>query len=330
MKCGNYDRLKSSQNISDYFPFLYVENSGPNIEQVFIVFICIIGLLGNGTVLWFLSSNTKRNPFVFITNLSAADFGVLLALCTNVLLFFGVRAHGPLHHAVYIIHLCLHNVYAFMHYASANFLMIISIDRCTAVLFPIWHRSHRSKTLLATATACLWALSCLMEGLSFFSRFCYNDLTSNVVAFTIIYVLVVLSTGVLLFKVCSTPQLRQRGKLLMAVLISLSFFIITMVPRGVFTDVAKEKETVPSFLLLLKAINSSINPIIYFFVGILKAGPARRTLKATFQKFFKEEAYEAEEGEQSTTMNSTVPPSTTTSYNCALPTVGAFSKPEAV
>lgn len=313
MTCGNYDNPGGSQNISDFFPFLYLKSRASHLINGFTFFVCIVGLFGNGTVLWFLCSNKKRNSVMFITNLSVADFGVLSALSVNILLYFCVVAHGQPHYAIYIVHLCLHNVYSFMHYASANFLMIISIDRCVAVLFPIWHRCHHSKSSLVKTSVFLWALSCLMAGLSFFFRFCYNDFKSNITAFTIIYILVVVSTGVLLFKVCRSSHLRQRGKLLVAILISLVFFIITIPPRGFFS----KNETVPSVLLFLKAVNSGINPIIYFFVGIVKAGPARKTLKAVFQKFFKEEEYVVEEGDSSTNMNSAAPTSTSaTLYNC--------------
>lgn len=304
-ECGSDHHLENSRNISTYFPFLYVNKPESRTVSVFIVFISIIGMFGNGTVIWFLCSNRKKNPFMFITNLSVADFGVLSAVSANLLLFFCVNAHGQSHKAVYIVHLCLHIIYTWMHYASANFLMIISIDRCVAVLFPIWCRGHRSKVLLVKTSATLWVLSGLIAGLSFFTRFCYNKMLINIIALGIIYFLVVLSTAVLSFKVCCNPHLYRRGKLLVAIIISLFFFIVTMVPRGFFYNIAQKYEIVASFLLLLKVSNSSINPIIYFFVGIQKAGSAKKTLKAVFQKFFKEEEYTVEEGETSANTSST-------------------------
>nr|XP_006136444.1 mas-related G-protein coupled receptor member H-like [Pelodiscus sinensis] len=43
--------------------------------------ICLLGLVGNGIVLWFDSFRIKRNPFtVYVLNLAAADFGFLFCL----------------------------------------------------------------------------------------------------------------------------------------------------------------------------------------------------------------------------------------------------------
>ncbi|XP_032078196.1 mas-related G-protein coupled receptor member X2-like [Thamnophis elegans] len=110
---------------------------------------CYVGLVGNGYIIWLLGFQIKRNCFTtFILNLAVADFGYLvLIFIYYIYSFFANFEENKIFH-----HFCSYFVQVM--YVNANFLLTaISIDRCVAVLFPIWHHCSRPKHL--TSSVCL-------------------------------------------------------------------------------------------------------------------------------------------------------------------------------
>ncbi|NXD88165.1 MRGRD protein, partial [Halcyon senegalensis] len=99
--------------------------------------ICLCGLVGNGTVVWFLGFHVKQNPFnIYILNLAVADFSLLLmffllllavltlvAFClTNFISFY--------QDFVLVVEFLCH----FFDLSSLGLLTAISVERCVSVL----------------------------------------------------------------------------------------------------------------------------------------------------------------------------------------------------
>ncbi|XP_010293014.1 PREDICTED: mas-related G-protein coupled receptor member X2-like, partial [Phaethon lepturus] len=52
--------------------------------------ICLCGLVGNGAVLWFLSSGVRRNPITaYVLSLAVTNFTFLLSIATALVIFYG-------------------------------------------------------------------------------------------------------------------------------------------------------------------------------------------------------------------------------------------------
>ncbi|ETE56765.1 Mas-related G-protein coupled receptor member B1, partial [Ophiophagus hannah] len=84
---------------------------------------CVLGMLGNGLVIWLLGSFVKRNTFaIYIINLSVADFGFL----TFELM---IEIHGYVKHLYYGFPYELFQTGLLFMYSTGQFLLtVISID----------------------------------------------------------------------------------------------------------------------------------------------------------------------------------------------------------
>ncbi|XP_053101947.1 proto-oncogene Mas-like [Hemicordylus capensis] len=256
--------------------------------------ICLLGLVGNGMVIWLLGFRIKRNPFTtYILNLAIADFGVLLFVGS-----FAVWYAVDLSRRFWGGYVLLTEVFFFLHCSSAFLLVAISIDRCMAVLFPLWYRCHKPPRLSAFVCALIWILSFLIFVLRLIVLMAVNDgmfslkILGTVAAF-LCTPLMVISTLTLFIKVCCKPQQHRRGKLVTVILFTLLFFLIFAFPVNAiyiitFFNYGNFLLTALGFICAL--LNSSINPLIYFLVGRRqKQGRPRVSMEFALQRVFKDE-----------------------------------------
>ncbi|XP_013922842.1 PREDICTED: uncharacterized protein LOC106549660 [Thamnophis sirtalis] len=121
---------------------------------------CCIGLVGNGYIIWLLGFQIKRNCFTtFILNLAVADFGFLTcAFIHHIHPFTNFLECNIFYHVF--------NYFTRVMLINTNFLLAaISIDRCVAILFPIWHRCSRPNHLSSVVCAFLWISCFLLSGI---------------------------------------------------------------------------------------------------------------------------------------------------------------------
>uniref|UniRef100_A0A8C0H0C8 Complement C3a receptor 1 n=1 Tax=Chelonoidis abingdonii TaxID=106734 RepID=A0A8C0H0C8_CHEAB len=146
----------------------------PEIIGSLIIFILtfILGLLGNGLVIWVAGLKMKRTVnTVWFLHLAIADF-----LCCVSLPFS-------------IIHLILHEYWPYGHFlckvipsaiilnmfASVFLLTAISIDRCLMVMKPVWCQNHRNVRLATAMCCCIWLLAFIMCCPAFLYRETFKD-----------------------------------------------------------------------------------------------------------------------------------------------------------
>nr|XP_025033879.1 mas-related G-protein coupled receptor member H-like [Pelodiscus sinensis] len=254
--------------------------------------ICLLGLVGNGIVLSFLGFRIKRTVFtIYVLNLAASDFGFLLCLAVSRTVHV-----TPLFHLKDLTK-SLDLLLVFTYSTSLYLLTAISAERCVSVLFPIWHRCHRPKHLSAIICALLWALSGLLTGVSsivcfLFSNYCLKMVIrltgTNFLIFTPI---TVLSSLILIIKVPRRSQGSQPGKLYIVILLNVLFFLLLVVPFSIVTFFHNyvHYEHFITSSLLLASLNSSINPVIYFFVGSYRNQQFKGSVKKALQNVFEGE-----------------------------------------
>nr|XP_028594336.1 mas-related G-protein coupled receptor member H-like [Podarcis muralis] len=271
------------------------------ILNISYILISNLGLLGNGTVIWLLGFCIKRTHFTtYILNLSMADFGLLTVTFIDRMSFIvGKYFTYPADDMFYLIFL-------FMYTTGQFLLTAISIDRCVAVLFPLWYRCHRPPNMSTAVCASIWGLSSVFPAIEITCLLADIDV-SNIVQIHLIVSgflclpLMTVSTLILFVRVCFKSHQRRRGKLLIIVLLALFFFIICSFPLNAgFITVYFLHSFLPFFsqyAFILICLNSSVNPLIYFLVGRQKRGWRRQSMKATFQNVFKEDENPAEAGE---------------------------------
>ncbi|XP_070604766.1 mas-related G-protein coupled receptor member H-like [Erythrolamprus reginae] len=273
--------------------------------------ICILGLVGNGMTIYLLTYCIKRNSFTtFILNLSIADFGVLasyiMALIFATVLFLGKR-----NNIVETFFLLCFELLVFTYSASQFLLTAISLDRCVAVLFPLCHRCHRPSYLPALVSGLIWTLTFLLSAVHFIllqtGAFGISPLLYQLIVNDLFCTpLMVVSTVTLLIHARFKLQLAQR-KLLTVILLALLCFLFFSLPMNVFYAI-QYFGTYNIVLLTIgtgcATLNSSINPLLYFFVGRGTRGKdqPRATMKLALQRVFKDEQ-EISEEQQTTEEN---------------------------
>ncbi|KAM3840803.1 proto-oncogene Mas-like [Vipera latastei] len=280
------------------------DNLTRNLIDGVIVLICILGLVGNGRTIYLLAFSIKRNSFTtYILNLSIADFGVLTSLIVAASFLTALSLSQRTHMADTFFFL-LFEFFFFTYSASQFLLTAISLDRCVAVLFPLWHRCHRPPYLSTLVGGLIWILSFLLSAVHFLlhqtrssgsSPFLYQLIVNGLFCTP----LMIVSTVTLWIHMRSKSQHNQK-KLLTTILLALLFFLLFSLPMNVFYVI----EYFDSYNLLLMTIgigcaslNSSINPLLYFFVGRKKRGKnqPRASYKVALERVFKDEKGSPEE-----------------------------------
>ncbi|XP_072494400.1 mas-related G-protein coupled receptor member H-like [Notamacropus eugenii] len=310
MNCNNSSN--GSQESDTCFP-----KTDPDTVLRIMIFInlitCLCGLLGNGIVLWFLSFHIKRSHFtIYILNLTIADFSFLLGriiwYLARILHIYTSKLLTK-YHLFYICHGTLvFNI--FMYNTGLGFLMVISVERCLSMLFPLWYRYHHLKKKSSSICAFIWSLSVFMAVLEFYFEVYMGDIYmtcryiisifSCVLNFLMYTPLMVLSSLILFLKSWKRSQLHHPSKLHITILVTILVFLIFGLPQKIWfvvhfgfkVDVSK---SVSIIFELLSCINSSANPAIYFFVGNLWKNKKGKSLKLTLLRAFKEDFQGREE-----------------------------------
>ncbi|XP_070798081.1 mas-related G-protein coupled receptor member H-like [Pituophis catenifer annectens] len=290
----NYYEYNNSNDLYVYAEGITPFDLGGIALMAIILITCCIGLVGNGYIIWLLGFQSKRNGFTtFILNLAIADFGYLASTFIYDINYFSYFQGSDIFY-----HFCLY--FTRVMYISAKFLLTaISIDRCVAVLFPIWHRCSRPKNLSSSVCVLLWICSFLLSGIMCVMQIFVNYKMA-VLHFLLIAIvclpLISLSTVVLFIKVCLKLKQKNQGRLLLMILITLLCFLILAFPLSVLAVIISfsSNETYNQLeywvicSILLSCLNSSINPVIYFFVGRKKRAQSKESMKVILQKVFKE------------------------------------------
>ncbi|XP_008106551.1 proto-oncogene Mas [Anolis carolinensis] len=238
--------------------------------EILILIICCTGLLGNGTVIWFLGFRMKRNPYTtYILNLAVADIGVLIGF---VFRFISLQAGNPHLSSLINLHLLM-----FMFSNSQILLTVISIERCVSLFFPIWHRCQRPPRLSTMVCALIWSLSFLLYAIMFIIDIFHLPVDHDILLYHILLTaifclpLVTVSSVILSIKFCFKSQQQQRRKILMIILLTLLFFFMLDFPFNAILVINFIFDTLFSdfflYSFLCICLNSNVNPLIYFLVG---------------------------------------------------------------
>ncbi|XP_060540966.1 proto-oncogene Mas-like [Pantherophis guttatus] len=283
-----------------------LDNLTQNLYYGFFAILCILGLVGNGMTIYLLAFSIKRNSFTtFILNLSVADFGVITSLIMTEI-FVTVLTLGKRNYIVQTIFFLFFELFSFT-YSASQFpspILPASLDRCVVVLFPLWHRCHRPPYLPTLVCGLIWILSFLLSAVHFIlqqtrafggSPLLYQLIVNGLLCTP----LMVVSTVTLLIHMRSKSQHNQR-KLLTTIFLALLFFLLFSLPMDVFYVIEYFGSYNPLLMTVgigCAALNSSINPLLYFLVGRKKRGKDqhRASYKVALQRVFKDEQESSEE-----------------------------------
>uniref|UniRef100_G1KYP1 G-protein coupled receptors family 1 profile domain-containing protein n=1 Tax=Anolis carolinensis TaxID=28377 RepID=G1KYP1_ANOCA len=279
------------------------------VISILTLLLSIVGMVGNGFVIWLLGFCIKRNHFtIYVLNLAIADFSMLMNKFVSLVIDIISMSNGA---DVKTIKLLLGYSVVLTHCVGLYLLTAIAVERCIFVLFPIWAHCHRPTYFSTTISVLCWIVSALDIVTTFLlSYYCLLDSwviyirTISAIILFIITPIMVVSTLILFIKISFR---HQPGKLHTIVLIILLFFIFTAVPYNCvyFLSIIRYDFhiiAIPIFSLLI-ALNSSINPILYFFVGNECKCRSWESSKVMLQRVFKDETEKKGKREGNPTKN---------------------------
>ncbi|XP_030606334.1 chemokine-like receptor 1 [Archocentrus centrarchus] len=132
---------------------------------VFLSLIFVLGVLGNGVVIWVTGFKMKKTVnTVWYLNLAVADF-LFAAYLPLTVTYKALGMHWPFGNVV-----CKLNITAlFLHmFASVYILVVISVDRCVSVVWPVWAQNHRNVRKASCVSAGVWILALTLSAPYFF------------------------------------------------------------------------------------------------------------------------------------------------------------------
>ncbi|XP_040209594.1 proto-oncogene Mas-like [Rana temporaria] len=306
---------------SSYSEYSYIPVT---IVAVVALCLCIVGLVGNLIVFWYLCFKIQRNKYeVYIMNLSVAD--ALFIVFTTLLLMIHINTINgtdPDFIGKKSLYIFIEIFYDIMQYSGMYILTAVSMERCSSVLFPFWYRSHRPRNLSTIMCIALWilgSLESLLENLVCTAD-AYVEQTSKcsavqiivfILAIGICLPIMVISSFTLLIKVKRSIKQRYTPKLYIIILIAVLVFILSVLPFTFlsfliyFKLTATDLATVGFFYATTycTVLNCTANPYIYFIVGRKWKQKTPHSIQEALQKAFREEEGENDDSNSNKTID---------------------------
>ena len=242
------------------------------------IFICI-GNAFTVFVFWHQRASLKR-AWSLLLNLGVADFlvGATLLIDATIRLI----AMNQMNRAIFAADLCETFLILFMT-ASLLTLLVISLERAYAILWPFRHRVATTRAYI-TCIALVWAGGfCTMaaEVCAVYEKISWKDSALVVSSAVFTSLSVILGSYLTIRKRLKTPNpsleaqkkmfIQQNVKLskTMFAVIALSFAFwlppIFAYPIAMFYDVNYGSDVIESFAIILSSANSLVNPIVYSY-----------------------------------------------------------------
>ncbi|XP_073426010.1 formyl peptide receptor 2-like [Dendrobates tinctorius] len=151
-------KLNNEHN-SDFFQDDAIDYRIPKMCIIWYSITLVLGIIGNGSVIWIIGFRKKTVNAVWFLNLAIADFITCISLPLRI-------SEWVLYHEIYYDHfLCKTGVtILFINMiCSVYFMTIISIDRCVSIFCPIWTKLHRTPRLANIISLLIWIFSILLS-----------------------------------------------------------------------------------------------------------------------------------------------------------------------
>ncbi|XP_031428481.1 chemokine-like receptor 1 [Clupea harengus] len=253
--------------------------------------IFLLGVLGNGIVIWIAGFKMKKTVnTTWYLSLAVSDFLVCAIHPFNI-------AFVAMENWVFGPFLCKFTSFMmFVNMFSSIFLLVfISVDRCIAVVLPVWAQNHRTTRTASFVVTVAWIFSVVLSIPSIVFRDvqthmgrtnCFNSYTSDpyshtaiavsrfVFGFIVPFIIIIVCYSVITLRLMSS-QIKRSSKPLKIMTALIATFFICWLPYHVFILLELnhgfyDKRSMMhglQFGTLLALANSCLNPVLYAFMG---------------------------------------------------------------
>ncbi|XP_020024416.2 mas-related G-protein coupled receptor member G [Castor canadensis] len=255
--------------------------------------ISVLGMVGNGLVLWNLGFHIKKGPLnTYVLNLAAADF---LFLSCQVGFSAAQAVLGSSNDTLYF-------VITFIWFSVGLWLLAcLCLECCLSSIFPSCYQKYRPRLTSAVLSALVWGLTLpavllpanacgmLHNSTRLLACLRYHGVS---ITWLLAVVCVAIGTTLVLFIWVTCCSQRQHPKLYRIVRCSGILLFLCRLPMVIYWSLRPILKFLIPFLLplatLLACIDSSTKPLLYFLVGIQPR--KREPLRVVLQKALGEEA----------------------------------------
>ncbi|XP_026068495.1 chemokine-like receptor 1 [Carassius auratus] len=254
------------------------------------VIICLLGLGGNGVVIWIAGVGMKRSVnTTWYLSLAVSDFIFCACLPFNI-------AHGVTSDWIFGLFMCKFTSFVmFLNMFSSIFLLvIISMDRCIVVMFPVWAQNHRTIGKASVLIVLAWIVAAILSIPSIIYRDvqkhlgisqCINNYSSSkyshrfialsrfVTGFFIPFILIIICYTVIILRLRATQMAKSNKPFKIMTALILTFFLCWL-PYHTFVLIELNGTFHKEVIILGMKIgttfataNSFLNPVLYVFMG---------------------------------------------------------------
>uniref|UniRef100_A0A668VT32 G-protein coupled receptors family 1 profile domain-containing protein n=1 Tax=Oreochromis aureus TaxID=47969 RepID=A0A668VT32_OREAU len=247
--------------------------------------IFLLGVLGNGVVIWVTGFKMKKTVnTVWYLHLAVADFIFAAYLPLNVA-YKILGMHWPFGKIM-----CrLNTMVLFLHmFASVYILVVISVDRCVSVVWPVWAQNHRNLRKASCVSLCVWILAFILSAPCFFFRntekFRHQAMiiTRFFLLFVVPFTVIVSCYAVIIQRLRRNRVLASKSsrplKIIATIIITFflcwaPFHIMSLIELVKFRAAAPNKTLVYVIAVgnpltrSLAFFTSCLNPLLYVFMG---------------------------------------------------------------
>ncbi|XP_023660172.2 chemerin-like receptor 1 [Paramormyrops kingsleyae] len=252
----------------------------------FVIFV--VGVCGNSVVIWIIGLKMKKTVnLTWYLSLAISDFLFCLFLPINAAYIFTENW-------IFGLSMCKFTSFVmFLNMFSSIFLLvIISIDRCVSVVFPVWAQNKRTVKKASIVIILAWTVSIALSFPSTVFRNislegnktkCHNNyeppsshlavvLSRFVCGFVVPFLIIISCYSVIICRI-SSNRVTKSSKPFKVMTALIGAFFICWLPYHIVVLMEltpKYKESLGTYtkvFVTLASINSILNPFLYAFMG---------------------------------------------------------------
>ncbi|XP_071968916.1 C3a anaphylatoxin chemotactic receptor-like [Engystomops pustulosus] len=273
---------RTSPNTTEYLIYYWLSSHELKILQkisiILYSIIFILGIIGNGLVIWIARFRMKKTISVmWFLHLAIAD----LLCCASIPMRIAEWSFSGICSVSSGIYCLMNNILFYLNLSvSVLLLTAMSVDRWVSVMWPFWAKDHRTLKLVRITAGIIWGLSFIWTGILFFYfHFLHNvkksyvqdlivDLISLVLMFVIPFLIIFTSYVTIYLKPRKSSRLQRSQRPYRIITAVILCFFICWAPYYIWALTSQfQYDTTDIVIKCLAYLNSCINPIIYVIMG---------------------------------------------------------------
>ncbi|XP_039475239.1 chemokine-like receptor 1 [Oreochromis aureus] len=311
------------------YQYAELRHSLNTMSAIFLSLVFVLGVLGNGVVIWVTGFKMKKTVnAVWFLNLAVADF--FLCAFLPIPVTYLLKSHWPFGQVMCKLNTTLLFLNLFV---SVYILVVISVDRCVSVVWPVWAHNHRNVRKASYVSLCVWMVNLIYSIQWFFfmetkemndtkakiicfNKFALHDdfkpssfiqlvlVTRFLLGFAVPFSAIVSCNAVIIHRLRRSSTLARQSshtfKIITAIIIT---FFLCWAPIHIMGLIQLDKHrsattsgTLEYVLAIgiplaycLACLNSCLNPLLYVFMGQDFKDQVNKSISNVLETAFQEE-----------------------------------------